>query len=56
MQIIENADGIVTYLMFNQAIYSEKKINMAVDVFSALLDRILQSEDPGQIKVAELVS
>ena len=56
IQIIENADGIVPYLMFNQAIYSEKKVNMAVDAFSTLLDRILKSEDPDQIKVVELVS
>jgi hypothetical protein len=42
LQIIESPDQIVPYLMFNQAIYSEKKISRAVDTFSDLLDRLLK--------------
>ena len=48
-QIIEGADGIVPYMMFNQAIYSERKISAAVDVFSGILDWIMNTEDPGQV-------
>ena len=55
VQIIENPDEIVPYLMFNQAIYSEKKIAQAVDCFSELLDRIMQTDDPEQIRVSQLV-
>ncbi|MBR3532440.1 MAG: non-ribosomal peptide synthetase [Clostridiales bacterium] len=44
-QIIENADGILPLLMFNQALYSEEKIQHTVEVFSELLDRLMNSED-----------
>ena len=54
VQIIENPDKIVPYLMFNQAIYSEEKIAQAVDCFSELLDRIMRTEDPEQIRVSQL--
>ena len=53
-QIIENPDEIVPYLMFNQAIYSEEKIAQAVDCFSGLLDRIMRTGDPEQIRVSQL--
>ncbi len=56
VQIIENPDGIVPYLMFNQAIYSEKKISRTVELFSELLDRILKAENPEQLRVSGLVS
>ncbi|MBQ3373938.1 MAG: AMP-binding protein [Oscillospiraceae bacterium] len=41
VQIIENPDRIVAYLMFNRAIYSEEKISRAVGLFSGLLNWIL---------------
>ena len=41
--------------MFNQAIYSEEKIAQAVDCFSELLDRIMRTDDPEQIRVSQLV-
>ncbi len=44
-QIIENADGILPLLMFNQALYSEEKIQHTVEVFSELLDCLMNSED-----------
>ncbi|MCR5575503.1 MAG: AMP-binding protein [Oscillospiraceae bacterium] len=53
-QIIENPDGIVPYLMFNQAIYSEEKIGRTVELFSKLLDSILKADDPGQLKLSQL--
>ena len=56
IQILENPDGIVPYLMFNQAIYSEKKISRTVDIFSELLDRIMRAENPGQIRISELAN
>ena len=56
VQILENPDGIVPYLMFNQAIYSEKKISRTVDIFSELLDRIMRAENPGQIRISELAN
>ena len=55
LQIIENADGIVPYLMFNQAIYSEKKITRAVNVFSELLDRLLQDSSGQSGTVSSLM-
>ena len=55
VQIIENPDGIVPYLMFNQAIYSEEKIARAVDVFSELLDRILTAEKPAELTLSRLI-
>ena len=54
VQIIENPDGIVPYLMFNQAIYSEEKIARAVDVFSDLLDRILKAGNPAEVTLSRL--
>ena len=42
--------------MFNQAIYSEKKISRTVDIFSELLDRIMRAENPGQIRISELAN
>ena len=55
LQIIESPDGIVTYLMFNQAIYSEKKIDQALDVFSRLLDQLLMAGDYNQVKISQLI-
>ena len=56
VQIIENQDRIVPYLMFNQAIYSEEKISRTVDLFSELLDRILKADVPDQVRISQLVS
>ena len=53
-QIIERPDGITPYLMFNQAIYSEEKISRAVDVFSGLLDLIMQAADLDRIRISQL--
>ena len=55
VQIIENTDGIVPYLMFNQALYSEEKISRAVEVFSELLDRILKADYPEQLTLRQLM-
>ena len=55
MQIIENPDGIVTYLIFNQAIYSEEKMHQAVEVISELVGRILQADEPEKVRLAELM-
>ena len=44
-QIIETPDGIVPYLMFNQALYSEEKIKCTVDTFSGLIDRLMNAEE-----------
>ncbi len=55
VQIIEGTDGIVPFLMFNQALYSEKKIEGTVNLFSRLLDRILKAEDPEAITISQLV-
>jgi hypothetical protein len=43
-QIIETPNGIVPYLMFNPALYSEKKIQDTVDTFSGLLDHLMKDE------------
>ena len=56
LQIIESPDQIVPYLMFNQAIYSEEKISQAVEVFSELLDRLLQADHPDRFSVRDLIS
>lgn len=55
MQIIENPDGIITYLIFNQAIYSEEKMNRAVEVISGLVDKILQADEPEKVRLAKLM-
>lgn len=44
-QIIETKDGIVPYLMFNPALYSEEKITRTIDTFSELLDFFMKAED-----------
>lgn len=54
-QIIENEEDIVPYMMFNQAIYSEEKINRAVTVFSNLLDRLIAMDDPDRLRVDQLI-
>ena len=54
VQIIENADSIVPYLMFNQTIYSEEKIRLAVETFSTILDRILQAGNMQQLQLGDL--
>ena len=54
-QIIEMPDRIVPYLMFNQAIYSAEKIQRAVDTFSGLLDRLLNTEDPEKTGISDLI-
>ena len=56
LQVIENKDSIVPYLMFNQMLYSKEKISRTVAVFSDLLDRIMKAEDPGQINVSQFLS
>ena len=56
VQIIENQDRIVPYLMFNRAIYSEEKISRTVDLFSELLDRILKADVLDQVRISQLVS
>ena len=56
LQVIENKDSIVPYLMFNQMLYSKEKISRTVAVFSDLLDRIMKAEDPGRVKVSQLLS
>ena len=53
IQMIENPDGITTYLVMNQTIYSEQKMNRMVDVFSGLVDTILKTENPDQIMISE---
>lgn len=44
-QIIETPEGIVPYLMFNQALYSEDKIQRTIDTFSELLDHLMKSDE-----------
>lgn len=44
-QIIETPNGIVPYLMFNEALYSEEKIRRTVDTFSGLLDYLMKDDD-----------
>lgn len=53
-QIIENPDGIMALLMFNQALYSDEKINLTLDTFSGLLDKILNAEDPDKILIKNI--
>ena len=48
-QIIETPDGIVPYLMFNQALYSEEKIQRTVDTFSELLDHLMKAGEDAKI-------
>ena len=48
-QIIETADGIVPYLMFNQALYTEEKINRTIDTFSGLLDHLMEANEDDRI-------
>ena len=48
-QIIETSEGIVPYLMFNQALYSEEKISRTVDTFTELLDRLMNSGEDASI-------
>ena len=54
-QIIENTDGIIPYLMFNHGIYSEEKISRAVEVFSGVLDRLMNAEEPDRVRLAEII-
>ena len=44
-QIIETPNGIVPYLMFNEALYSEEKIRRTVDTFSGLLNYLMKDDD-----------
>ena len=44
-QIFETPDGIVPYLMFNQALYSEEKVRRTCDIFSGLLDFLMSSKE-----------
>lgn len=44
-QIIETPDGIVPYMMFNQALYSDEKIKRTVETFSGLIDRLMNAEE-----------
>jgi hypothetical protein len=53
IQMIENPDGITTFLVMNQTIYSEQKMNRMVDVFSDLVDTILKAENPDQIRIMD---
>ena len=55
MQMIENPDGISTFLVMNQTIFSEQKMNRMVEVFSGLVDTILKAEDPDQIMISGTV-
>lgn len=48
-QIIETPNGIVPYLMFNEALYSEEKIRRTVDTFSVLLDYLMKDDDTQSI-------
>ena len=53
IQMIENPDGISTYLVMNQTIFSEQKMNRMADVFSGLVDAILKAEKPDQIMLSD---
>ena len=53
-QIIETPDGIVPNLMFNTALYSEGKIRRTLEVFAALLDRMLSADRPEDITLSQL--
>ena len=48
-QIIESPEGIVPYLMFNRALYSEEKIQRTLDTFSELLNHLMNSEEDSAI-------
>ena len=48
-QIIETPDGIVPYLMFNQALYSEEKIKHTVEAFSELINRLMSAEEEDKL-------
>lgn len=50
-QIIETPNGIVPYLMFNQALYSDEKIRRTVDTFSGLLDFLMNASEEKLIHV-----
>ena len=54
-QIIETPDGIVPYLMFNQALYSEEKIKRTVDTFSELIELLMNAEDDDPINKKDAV-
>lgn len=56
IQMIENPDGISTYLVMNQTIFSEQKMNRMVDVFSGLVDAILKAEKPDQIMLSDCLT
>ena len=56
LQMLENPDGITTYLVMNQTIYSEQKMNRMVDVFSGLVDTILKTENPDQVMLSDCIS
>ena len=56
VQMIETPDGISTFLVMNQTIYSEQKMNLMADVFSGLVDTILKAENPDQILIADCIS
>ena len=56
VQMIENPDGISTFLVMNQTIYSEQKMNLMVDVFSGLVDTILKAENPDQVMITDCIS
>ena len=56
IQMIESPDGIRTYLVMNQTIFSGKKMNRMVDVFSGLVDTILKAEHPDQIIISDCLT
>ena len=56
LQMLENPDGITTYLVMNQTIYSEQKMNRMVDVFSGLVDTILKTGNPDQVMLSDCIS
>lgn len=55
IQIIENVDGILPLLMFNQGIYSEEKINKTIGTFTRILDQIMNTTDPSQVTISQVI-
>ena len=55
LQMVENPDGIATYLIMNQTIYSEQKRTRMVDVYSGLADTILKTEHPDQVMLSDVM-
>lgn len=56
IQILEISDEITTYLLMNQTIYSKEKQDQMERVFTDLAGKLIETKEPGQIKLSQLLN